>query len=107
MHQSLQIISISAIDKIPIHQLFEKIIQLVTHRETLSVDVDVNADGAGYGNTLVWPAGHGPGLGEQPVEVVFDVDVSKFGKRCVDAFTGPVLRAPLGAETVQASGQKP
>jgi inosine-uridine nucleoside N-ribohydrolase len=48
---------------------------LVTRREVMAVGVDPGADGAGYGNTLSWPAGKGPGLGERDVEVVFEVDV--------------------------------
>lgn len=58
---------------------------LVTHRETLSVDVDTDP-GAGYGNTLSWAAGKGPGLGEPQVEVVFDVDVARLEAMTVEAF---------------------
>ncbi|MEN9404236.1 MAG: Pyrimidine-specific ribonucleoside hydrolase RihA [Verrucomicrobiota bacterium] len=50
---------------------------LVTRREMIAVNVDTAADSAGYGNTLSWPAGKGPGLGERDVEVVFDVDVPR------------------------------
>ncbi len=45
---------------------------LIAEQRTLSVDVDTD-HGAGYGNTLSWNPGRGPGLGEQPAEVVFKV----------------------------------
>jgi purine nucleosidase len=35
---------------------------------------------AGYGNTLSWDAVHAPGLGEQKVTVVQEVDVAKLDK---------------------------
>ncbi len=50
---------------------------IVTRRETMAVDVDTAAVSAGYGNTLSWPAGKGPGQGERDVEVVFEVDVPR------------------------------
>ncbi len=33
---------------------------IVTRQETVAVDVDTDGGGAGYGNTLSWPAGKGP-----------------------------------------------
>jgi purine nucleosidase len=59
---------------------------LATRVERLAVDVDTD-HGAGYGNTLSWPAGGGPGLGEHDVDVVFDIDVARFEQWCVDTFT--------------------
>ncbi len=59
---------------------------IVTRQETLAVNVD-RGEGAGYGNTLSWAAGHGPGLGERDVTVVFDVDVPALEKLTVEAFT--------------------
>jgi purine nucleosidase len=59
--------------------------EIVTKRERLSVAVDTDA-GAGYGNTLSWPAGQGPGLGEPVAEVIFDIDLAKFEQVCVEAF---------------------
>ena len=50
---------------------------LVSRTEKLAVGVDTGGDGAGYGNTLSWPAGQGPGRGERDIEVVFDVDVPR------------------------------
>jgi inosine-uridine nucleoside N-ribohydrolase len=58
---------------------------IVTRQERLAVDVDTD-HGAGYGNTLSWPAGGGPGLGEHDVDVVFDIDVARFERWCLDAF---------------------
>lgn len=60
---------------------------LVTRRETMAVGVDTGADGAGYGNTLSWPAGKGPGLGERDIEVIFEVDVPRLEKRVVELLT--------------------
>lgn len=45
--------------------------------QTLLVDVDTSFT-AGYGDTLSWPVGQGPGLGERPVQVVLDVDIPRF-----------------------------
>jgi inosine-uridine nucleoside N-ribohydrolase len=56
---------------------------LVTRSQTLLVDVDTSPT-AGYGNTLSWTPGESPGLGEQPVQVVFDVDVPRFERMVVE-----------------------
>ena len=58
---------------------------LIARHETLALDVDVD-HGAGYGNTLTWPAGRGPGLGERDVDIVLEMDVARFERWCVDAF---------------------
>lgn len=55
---------------------------LVTRRQTLLVDVETG-DGAAYGDTLSWPPGSGPGLGERPVEVVRDIDLERFERLTV------------------------
>jgi inosine-uridine nucleoside N-ribohydrolase len=47
---------------------------LISTADELAVDVDTSFT-AGYGNTLSWPKGEGPGLGERPVTVVREVDV--------------------------------
>jgi inosine-uridine nucleoside N-ribohydrolase len=59
---------------------------LITQTKRIAVDVDID-HGAGYGNTLGWPAGNGPGLGEQDVEVVFEVNVEKLNRLVVDLLT--------------------
>jgi hypothetical protein len=38
---------------------------------------------------LSWSAGEGPGLGERPVEVVFDVDVPRFERMTIDLLKAP------------------
>ena len=57
---------------------------IVTRREIIAVDVDTDADGAGYGSIVSWPARGGPGLGEREVEVVFAVDVAALERLVVD-----------------------
>jgi inosine-uridine nucleoside N-ribohydrolase len=56
---------------------------IVRHSIALLVDVDTSFT-AGYGNTLSWAVGAGPGLGERPVTVVQDVDVPKFERLTLD-----------------------
>lgn len=55
---------------------------IATRTETLLVDIDTGFT-ASYGDTLSWPLGTGPGLGERPVEVVFDIDVARFERLSV------------------------
>ncbi len=62
---------------------------LMREKRVLAVDVDTGADGAGYGNTLSWSAGKGPGLGERDVEVVFAADVPRFEEWCVALLSAP------------------
>ncbi len=73
---------------------------LITKSETMAVDVDTD-HGAGYGNTLSWPRDGGPGLGERAVEVVLDIDVSRFEQWCVDAFTRRRDAARPGAPSLR------
>lgn len=61
---------------------------IVTRRDRLLVDVDTSFT-AGYGNTLSWPEGEGPGLGEQPVSVVLDIDVARFEALVLDLLSRP------------------
>ncbi|MBC8008577.1 MAG: nucleoside hydrolase [Burkholderiales bacterium] len=62
---------------------------LMTERRVMAVDVDTSHDTAGYGHTLSWPAGHGPGLGERDIEVVFAADVPRFEEWCVETLSAP------------------
>jgi inosine-uridine nucleoside N-ribohydrolase len=55
---------------------------LMREKRVLAVDVNTGADGAGYGNTLSWHAGKGPGLGERDVEVVLAADVPRLEEWC-------------------------
>jgi purine nucleosidase len=61
---------------------------IVTRSQSLLVDVDTSFT-AGYGNTLSWSIGEGPGLGEQPVNVVLDIDVGRFEALAVDLLSRP------------------
>lgn len=63
--------------------------EIVTRRAVLAVDVDTDG-GAGYGNTLSWAPGKGPGVGERAVNVVFDVDVEKLNALVVERLTRPM-----------------
>ena len=63
---------------------------IVTHSSRLFIDVDTSFT-AGYGNTLSWSAGEGPGLGEQMVQVVQDIDLARFEALTVDLLS---RRAP-------------
>ena len=56
---------------------------IVTRSASLLVDVDTSFT-AGYGNTLSWAPGSGPGLGERPVLVIQDVDVPRFEHLTLD-----------------------
>jgi inosine-uridine nucleoside N-ribohydrolase len=51
---------------------------LVDRSAVLATDIDVDPDGAGYGDTLSWRAGAGPGLGEPDANVIFSVNVRAF-----------------------------
>jgi purine nucleosidase len=61
---------------------------ITTRSTTLLVDVDTSFS-AGYGDTLSWSVDEGPGLGERPVTVIFDVDVPK-----LERMTLSLLKAP-------------
>ncbi len=62
--------------------------EVVTQREKLLVSVDT-AFTAGYGSTLSWPLGRGPGLGEREVEVAMDVDVKAVEEIAMDLLCRP------------------
>jgi hypothetical protein len=63
----------------------------VTLGKQLLVDVDTSFAAAGYGDTLSWSIGEGPGLGERPVQVVLDIDLAKFEALTMDLLS---RRAP-------------
>jgi purine nucleosidase len=63
---------------------------IVTLTKQLLVDVDTSFT-AGYGDTLSWSIGEGPGLGERPVQVVLDIDLAKFEAMTMDLLS---RRAP-------------
>lgn len=64
---------------------------LVTKSATLLVDVDTSFT-AGYGDTLSWPLGQGPGLGERPVHVVLKADVPRFVRLALKLLEAPAPR---------------
>ena len=66
---------------------------IVTRSARLLVDVDTSFT-AGYGDTLSWSSGEGPGLGERTVQVVQDIDLAKFEALTVDLLTRPAPRPP-------------
>jgi inosine-uridine nucleoside N-ribohydrolase len=49
---------------------------IVVRSQPLAMDIDIG-HGAGYGSTLSWPAGGGPGLGEPDVTVVRAIDIPR------------------------------
>jgi inosine-uridine nucleoside N-ribohydrolase len=61
---------------------------LITRDRTVYMDIDID-HGAGYGNTLSWPAGSNPGLGEQLVTLQEDLDLARFYAMFVDLMTRP------------------
>jgi len=61
---------------------------IVTRAVTLMVDANI-VFGPTYGDTLSWTKDDAPGMGEQPVQVVFDVDVPKFERMTIDPLKSP------------------
>ncbi len=66
---------------------------LVTKSAEARVDVDTSFT-AGYGNTLSWAINAGPGLGERPVSIVYDIDAAKFEALFVELMKKPTPKAP-------------
>jgi purine nucleosidase len=61
---------------------------IVTRSTTLMVDASITF-GPNYGDTLSWTKDAAPGMGEQPVQVVFDIDVPKFERMTLDLLMAP------------------
>ena len=61
---------------------------IATRAKSLLVDVDTSFT-AGYGQTLSWAQGEGPGLGERPVNVVLAADVPRLERLVVGLLTAP------------------
>ncbi|MEM7740148.1 MAG: nucleoside hydrolase [Pseudomonadota bacterium] len=59
---------------------------IVTSKGTVAVGIDLQ-EGPHYGALLTWPAGGGPGLGEQDIEVVYTVDGARMDAIFVDLLT--------------------
>jgi inosine-uridine nucleoside N-ribohydrolase len=62
---------------------------IIKSSKQLLVDVDTSFT-AGYGDTLSWAEGEGPGLGERPVTVVFDADVPKLERLVIGLLKSPM-----------------
>jgi inosine-uridine nucleoside N-ribohydrolase len=61
---------------------------LITRSQVRMVDTDTQW-GPGYGATLSWSPDTAPGMGEQPVQVVFAVDVPRFERTVLDLLKAP------------------
>ena len=61
---------------------------VINSSKSLLVDVDTSFT-AGYGDTLSWAVGEGPGLGERPVTVVLDADVPKLERLVIGLLKAP------------------
>jgi inosine-uridine nucleoside N-ribohydrolase len=61
---------------------------IVTSSKVLKVDVSTTF-GPNYGDSLSWSEDEAPGLGEQPAQVVFSVDVPKFERMTLDLLMAP------------------
>ena len=61
---------------------------IITKSETRYMTVDLDR-GAGYGNTLTWPADKVAPAGTRKVEIQFDLDVVKFYQMFIQLMTGP------------------
>ena len=64
---------------------------LITRSEVRLVDADTQW-GPDYGATLSWGTDTAPGQGEQPVHVVFAVDVPRFERKVLDLLEAPSPR---------------
>jgi purine nucleosidase len=61
---------------------------IIRRSDQLAVDVDID-HGAGYGATLSWLPGFGPGLGEPVVTVVRAIDIPRLERMFVDSMRRP------------------
>lgn len=64
---------------------------LITRQRSVYMDIDID-HGAGYGNTLSWASGSNPGLGEQAVTLLEDLNLEGFYRMFVDLMTRPTPR---------------
>ena len=61
---------------------------IITKEQHLYMDISLDR-GPSYGDTLVWPAGSQPGLGEQQVIVIEEVDTQKLNSFFIDLMLRP------------------
>ncbi|MDP9015118.1 MAG: nucleoside hydrolase, partial [Pseudomonadota bacterium] len=76
---------------------------IVTQSAVLLVDVDT-AFTAGYGDTLSWSTGDGPGLGERAVQVVQDIALERFEALSVELLTRSRSGPPARAHSARLTG---
>jgi purine nucleosidase len=70
---------------------------IITKETELYMDIDYS-HGPGYGNTLAWVAGSQPGLGEQLVHVLLELNLEKFDKMFIELMTRPTPKAHAPAQ---------
>jgi inosine-uridine nucleoside N-ribohydrolase len=68
---------------------------IITKWKKLYLSIDVG-HGASYGNTIAWPEGRQPGLGEIQAEVQGDLDKAKFYRAFVALLSQPTPGAKKG-----------
>jgi purine nucleosidase len=61
---------------------------IITKEQLLYMDISLDR-GASYGDTLVWPEGSQPGLGEQKVHIIGEIDNAKLDDMFMKLMTGP------------------
>jgi len=66
---------------------------IVTKEQFLYMDISLDR-GPSYGDTLVWPAGSQPGLGEQRVHIIDEIDNAKLDRLFMELMTRPTPPAP-------------
>src|ERR1700751_6346979 len=59
---------------------------IITKEQFLYMDISLDR-GPSYGDTLVWPAGSQPGLGEQQVHIIEEIDNAKLDRMFMDLMT--------------------
>ncbi|HSY60098.1 MAG TPA: nucleoside hydrolase, partial [Terriglobales bacterium] len=67
---------------------------IVTKEQFLYMDISLDR-GPSYGDTLVWPAGSQPGLGEQQVHILEEVNTEKLDRMFLDLMSAPTPAASL------------
>jgi len=79
---------------------------VITATEKLYLDVSTDR-GASYGDTLVWPPGQNPGLGERLVTINTDLDKARFYQDFIHLMTAPTPGAHFRAAKKAATQLRP
>jgi inosine-uridine nucleoside N-ribohydrolase len=61
---------------------------IITKEVTVYMDFSLDR-GPSYGDTLVWVPGRNPGLGEQAVHLLVDLDTGKLNQLFMESMTRP------------------